>query len=772
MIMAFRKSVLSVLSIGFLALSVFVVSAPAPAQAQAYGSTGQTISEIRIIGAERIEPQTILTYMDMQVGDRATPERMNYTLKSLFATGLFADVRLNQRNGVMEVYVRENPVVNQIAFEGNDKLDDEELLTEIQMRPRNVFTRTKVQTDVGRLYQIYRRNGRFSVKIEPKVIELGQNRVNLVFEIDEGAVTKVESIRFVGNKRYDDDKLRSEISTKETRWYRFISSDDRYDPDRLSYDKELLRRFYLSQGYADFRVVSAVAELSTDRDSFFLTFTVDEGVRYKINDVTLRSAMAHFDPDVLRRYVTVEEGDWYDADEVTEAVDNMTDAMGDMQYAFVSVRPDVHRNRAAQTIDLSFVINESPRVFVERVDIHGNVRTLDKVIRREMELVEGDPFNRSKLADSEQNIRKLAYFEDVTVTPRQGSAPDKTVVDVDVTEQSTGELSIGAGFSTQDGPLADLRIRERNFLGKGQDLLAAATIAGERTEFDFSFTEPYFLGRDFSAGVDAFHITRDLQDESSFSQRRTGGGVRFGYPLSDNWRQTLRYRLERNEITDVQSDASLFIRQQSGDRMTSALSQRITYDTRDSLLYPTSGLYGWFDTEFAGLGGDASYVSAKLGSSWYYPLQEWLTLNLIGEGGAITGVGEDVAINERYFLGGSTLRGFQRAGVGPRDNATGDALGGNMFYRGTLEMSFPVGFPEEIGVKGHAFTDVGSLWEVDSAGISTVSLLDDSSLRGAAGVGLSWRSPMGPIRVDFSTPYLEESYDETEVFRFNFGTRF
>ncbi len=736
-----------------------------------YAQTGVRVSEIQIVGVERIEPATVLTYMDVRVGDPMDQGTMDKALKSLFATGLFADVTLRQKGRVLEVAVVENPVISQIVFEGNAKIENDELMAEISLRPRQVFTRTRVQADVNRLYQIYQRNGRFSANIEPKVIKLDQNRVNLVFEINEGAVTDVKTIRFIGNRHFDDDRLRSEVSTRESRWYRFLSSDDRYDPDRVSFDQELLRRFYLSQGYADFRLVSAVAELSHDRNHFFITFTVEEGERYRVKDIAINSALRHFDAAVLKPQVTFEVGDWYDADEVTKSIDKFTDALGDLQFAFVSVRPEIKRNREEQTIDVTFAINETPRVFVERIDIRGNVRTLDKVVRREMDLVEGDPFNRSKLAHSEQNTRDLGYFETVTVTPLQGSAPDKTVLDVEVVEQSTGELSIGAGFSTTDGPLADVAIRERNLLGRGQDLLLSSTIAGERTEFNFSFTEPYFLDRDFSAGVDLFHITRDLQDESSFDQRRTGGGLRFGYPLSDKWRQVLRYRLERNDITDVSASASRFILDQEGQRVSSAISQRLTYDDRNSTLFPTSGLMGWVDTEFAGLGGDTDYLSGKVGASYYYPVAEKWILNLLGEAGAIGSTGDnDIQINERFFLGGGSLRGFEPAGVGPRDIATEDSLGGNYFYRGTAELTFPLGLPEEMGIKGHTFTDFGSLWELDDA--TGVNIKDTNSVRAAAGIGISWRSPLGPIRVDFSAPYLDEEFDKTESFRFNFGTRF
>ena len=754
-----RQVLVSVLALAALAVL--------PMQALAQG---KTIGDIRVDGTERVEPATVISYLDLRVGDPMTQEALDRGLKSLFATGLFADVSLRQEGATLVVKVDENPVINQIAFEGNDKVEDEELLAEVQLRPRQVFTRTKVQADVARLYQVYRRNGRFSVNIEPKVIRLEQNRVNLVFEIEENDVTKVESIRFVGNRHYDDDHLRSEISTKESAWYRFISADDRYDPDRMAFDQELLRRYYLSQGYADFNLVSAVAELSNDRSGFYITFTLEEGERYKFGDVSISSQLRDFDASVLNGQVEITKGDWYDADRVQETVDKLTDALGDLQYAFVSIKPETKRNRESKTVDVVFQISETPRVFVERIDVNGNVRTLDKVIRREMLLVEGDPFNKSKLARSEQRIRDLNFFETASMSIEPGSAPDKTVVNVDVAEKSTGELSVGAGFSTNDGPLADFRIRERNLLGKGQDLLLGATIAGERTEFDLAFTEPHFLDRDLSAGADLFHVTRDLQDESSYDQRRTGGALRMGFPLSERWRDTVRYRYERNEITDVQGDASRFIRDQEGQRDTSAISNRLTYDNRDSTLFPTDGWLLWLDTEVAGLGGDAEYVSGKTGASYYYPLADQWTVNLLGEVAAIGGYGDgDVQINERFFLGGSTLRGFEQAGVGPRDITTDDALGGNYFYRGSVETSFPLGLPDDMGILGHAFSDFGTLWELDDAGPEVV---DDSTIRASVGLGLSWRSPFGPVRVDLAAPLAKEDYDEKESFRFNFGTRF
>lgn len=729
-----------------------------------------TIERIEITGAQRIEETTIASYIDVKRGDEINGLTSDRILKNLFATGLFADVKVAHNGGTLAINVIENPIVNEIAFEGNDDIDSNELLSEIQIRPRQVFTRTKVQSDVKRLHQIYRRKGRFSVSIQPKIIKLDQNRVNLVFEIQEGDVTKVKTVRFVGNTHFGDSKLRSVITTKQSAWYRFISNSDRYDPDRLQFDQELLREFYLSQGYADFQIISAVSELSQNGDDFFVTISVEEGTRYRVNNIEIVSQINGFDESVLNESITFESGDWYNAGRVKSSVQKMSDQLGDLQYAFVDIRPDIRKNRAEGSLDIVFIVNETPRVFVERINVNGNIRTLDKVLRREMEVVEGDPFNRTKIARSERNLRNLDFFETVDLQVSQGSAPDKTVIDINVQEKSTGELSIGAGFSSSDGPLADLRIRERNLLGKGQDLLFSTTIAGERTEFDVSFTEPYFLGRDISAGIDLFHTERDLQDESSFDQRRSGGALRVGYPLSKNWRQTLRYRAESNDITDVQSDASRFIIDQEGKRTTSALSQRLFYDTRDSSIQTTSGMTYWLDTEVAGLGGDAKYVSAKTGSSYFHPLTDDWIINVLGEIGAIESYGDaDVEINERYFLGGSTLRGFERSGVGPRDSATGDSLGGNVFYRGSIEMSFPLGLPKELGIKGHTFTDVGSLWDIDETG---TELQEENTLRASAGVGVSWRSPFGPIRVDLAVPYLKEDFDEEEHFRFDFGTRF
>lgn len=732
-----------------------------------------TIQKVRVEGTQRIEPATVLSYIDVQAGDTFDGDRLDRALKALYATGLFSDVSLYQENNDLIVVVTENPIVNEINFEGNDKLKDDVLLSEIQIRPRTVFTRSRVQADVERLQEIYRQSGRFSASIDPKIIKLDQNRVNLVFEISEGPQTLISRISFIGNKKFDDADLQRVVRSKEDRWWRFFSSDDKYDPDRLAYDKELLRKFYLNNGYADFRVDNAVAELSPDRKDFFVTFTLDEGERYKVGNVHIASNIAGLNADPLKTTLTFAPGDWYNASQIEKTVQAMTDALGNMQYAFVDVKPEVARNRDKHTIDIRFTVNESQKTFVNNINISGNVRTMDEVIRREMALVEGDPFNTAKLKKSEQNIKDLGFFDNVDVKPVQSAAPDKTDINVAVSEKSTGELSVGAGFSTSDGPLADFRIRERNFLGKGQKLELATTISGSRNEVDFSFLEPYFLRRDLAAGVHLFHITRDLQDQSSYDSRKTGGALSLGYPLSEKLRQTLGYRYDVTEITNIDPSASTYIQQQRGQRSTSAVNQKLVYDATNSKLEPTEGYNLRLENEVAGLGGDADYLRTKVGASYYYPIVDKWIFNLLGEAGYIFGLkNDDVRINERFYIGGSTLRGFQDGGIGPRDAATGDALGGNKFWRGTAELDFPSGLADDLGVRLHAFSDFGALYDVDQTPVAGSAIQDSSAMRVSAGVGATWRSPMGPVRIDLAAPVKKEEYDKTEVFRFSFGTRF
>jgi len=727
------------------------------------------VREIRVEGSQRIEAGTVRSYMGIQPGDEISPGALDRSLKSLFATGLFADVTIRRDGPDVVVRIVENPIINRLAFEGNRRIEDEILRDEVKLRPRVVFTRSRVQTDLQRIMDLYRRSGRFSAVVVPKVIQLPQNRVDLVFEIKEGELTEIRKISFVGNKEFDDGDLREIVQTKESAWYRFFSSDDTYDPDRLTFDRELLRRHYLANGYADFRVVSAIAELTPNNKAFFVTFTVEEGKRYKFGKIDVRTALKNVDVKKLRADLPIETGNWYNADEVEAAIGSLTDAVGILGYAFVDIRPRVQRDRDKRTVDVTFTIQEGPRVFVELVNISGNVRTLDEVIRREVLLVEGDAFNTSKLRRSRQRIRNLGFFERVEIENKAGSAPDKTVIDVSVREKSTGEISFGAGFSSTSGVLADTSIRERNLLGRGQDLKLGVQIGEKQQQIDLSFTEPYFLNREVSAGFDVFRTVRDLQSESSFERESLGFALRAGYRVTEALSQSWKYTLREEDITDVPSDASAAIKEQEGEFVTSAIGQTLLYDKRDSRFTPTDGYFVQFENTLAGFGGDSRYLRNEVSSGTFFSLAERWILNIGGGGGYIVGIGDDIRIIDRFFLGGNSLRGFEDSGVGPRDLATQDSVGGNWYYRGTVGLRFPLGLPNEFGLSGRIFTDAGSIGENDS---TLASITDTGSLRMSVGTGILWNSPFGPVNIDLAQAILKEDFDQTEIFRFSFGARF
>ena len=742
--------------------------APIPRRSSPIRPGSPVVAEIVVEGTQRIEPETVRSYMLIKEGDPLDPERVNESLKGLYSTGLFADVTLRREGDVLFVRVVENPIINRIAFEGDKELEEETLRNEVQLRARIVYTRTRVQNDVKRILDLYRRTGRFAATVEPKVVQLPQNRVDLVFEIDEGQSTGIRRISFIGNREFSDRSLREVIQTAETRWYRFLSSDDTYDPDRLTFDRELLRRHYLRSGFADFRVVSAVAELTPNRKDFFITFTIEEGKRYTFSGLTIESKIKDVKPATVQSVIEIEKGDWYDSEAVDDTVVALSNAVGDFGFAFVTVLPNVKRDRKKRTIDIKFVIQEGARVFIERIDIGGNVRTLDKVIRREFQVVEGDAFNSTKLRRSRTRIQNLGYFSRVDVNNVPGSEADKTVVKVDVSEKSTGELSVGAGFSSQNGPLVDLRVRERNLLGKGQDLRASITLAANTQNLDVGFTEPYFLDKELSFGVDGFHTASS--NVSEFESITTGARLRLGYVLAENLRQTVRYTFMRDEITDVDSTASVFIQNEESINFVSVVGQELSYDRRNSRIEPTDGYIARLTNDLAGIGGDISYLKSRIFGKYYYGIAQGWVASVRSEIGYITGLGDDdVRISDRFFLGGDKLRGFGNGGVGPRDISTDDALGGNFVYSGSIELTFPLGLPKQLGVSGAVFTDAGSLSELD---FENPIIADTASVRWATGIGLAWRSPFGPVRIDYAVPILKEDFDATENFRFNFGTRF
>jgi outer membrane protein insertion porin family len=762
------------LAVAWVVVALLGSLGPAIAQGQSSlpetGDEGGVIGAIEVEGNQRIEAPTIRSYLTVGVGDPFDPAQLDQSLKNLFATGLFDDVVLRREGDSLVVAVVENPIINRIAFEGNQRLDDETLDAELQLRPRIVYTRSRVQNAVNRILELYRRNGRFAATVEPKVIQLPENRVDLVFEINEGPLTEVQRIIFVGNNAFSDSTLRDVVQTKESAWYRFFTSDDTYDPDRLAFDQELLRRFYLSRGYADFNVRSAIAELTPDGRNFVITFTVDEGQPYNFGNIGLESRLRDFDPEQLRELITTRSGEVYNADQVEDSIVALTEEVGERGYAFVDIQPQLNKRTDEQIIDLTYVINEASRVYIERIDIVGNVRTLDEVIRREFRLAEGDAFNTALLRRSRQRIQDLGYFENVEMTTQPGSSPDKTNIDVAVTERSTGELSFGAGFSTSDGPLGDIRLTERNLLGRGQSLRANFTISGRTQEIDFSFTEPYFLDRDLAATIDLYRRETDFQDESSFDQTTTGGTISGSYPLTERLRHGVRFTVREDEISDVDEDASPFIQAEEGADLTILIGQTLTYDTRDTRFLPSDGALLRFEQDLADFGGDTQFLRNEGLASYYYPFAPEWVLNLAARAGYIFGFGgKEVRLFDRFFLGGATFRGFRFAGVGPRDTSTDDALGGNLVATGTIEQRFPLGLPEELRMFGRVFTETGTLTEVDAEG---PTVADSGALRLSVGVGLSWLSPLGPIALDLSQAVVKEPEDETEFFRVSFGTRF
>lgn len=758
-----------------LAAALLGGTAPIVIPVAAYAQSSGLIRDIQVEGNNRIESATVNAYLTVAAGDSYDAQQINNSLKALFSTGLFADVSFSFNQGILKVNVVENPIINRIAFEGNQRLKDDVLSAELQLRPRVVYTRTKVQSDVQRVLELYRRSGRFAATVEPKVIQLEQNRVDLVFEIDEGDATGIRKINFVGNKAFDDGELSDVIRTTESAWWKILTSDDNYDPDRVTFDRELLRRFYLSAGYADFQVLSSVAELTPDRSDFFVTYTVSEGKRYQFGNINVVSQIDKIDPEALRPLIEeeIKTGEWYNANLVDDAVDALTTSVGDQGYAFIDIRPNVQRNRENGTIDLTFTIAEGPKVYVERINVVGNVRTLDEVIRREFRLVEGDAFSSSKMKRSKQRIENLNFFKTVDVKTLPGKTPDQTVIEVDVEEKSTGEFSIGAGYGTDNGAFGQLGLRERNLLGKGQDLRLNFTVGSSDQQIDLSFTEPYFLDREIAAGIDVYRREEDNQDESSYDEEQTGGRLRAGFKYTENLSHAFRYSLEKNSYSDIdESEASRLLLIEDTEFIESVVGHTLTYDERDSTIAPTEGYFARLSNDFAGVGGDETYLKSRVEGGYFYPLDrehEWV-VSTRASTGYIVGIGDDTRISQRFMLGGSNLRGFESAGAGPRDISTGDALGGKMYYAGTVQMDFPLGLPSEFALKGRVFSDFGSSEGVDGARAGEI--YDTGSIRGSVGVGVGWESPFGPIGVDLSQAILKEDHDKEEVFRLNFGTRF
>jgi len=742
------------------------------------------VKRISVLGTQRIEPATVLSYITMHVGDNFSSPAEDRALKSLFATGLFSDVKIDWDGSTLTVHVVENPIINQVEFEGNNKVTTKDLQKEIQLQPRMVFTRAKVQSDIQRIIELYRRNGKFAASVDPQIIQRPQNRVDLIYSVNEGPTTDVARIIFVGNKVYDDSTLRGQIATEESAWWRILATNDNYDPDRLLFDREQLRRFYVSHGYADFHVVSAVAELTPDHSAFYITFTLDEGAKYHFGKVEISSKVKELPAQTLRPLVNIQAGELYDENLVESAKDALITAVGTKGYANAEVGVRLRRNADSRTMDVVMSIEQGPRVYVDKINIVGNTRTLDRVIRRELRFSEGDAFNRQLVDRSRTRIRALGFFKDVAIKNSAGSRPDKTDITVQLTEQSTGELSLGAGYSSTSSFVGEFAYTERNLFGRGQFLRASIQMSTLSKQFEFRFTEPWFLNRPLAAGIDLYKWVTNY-NQAAYQGDATAGSVRFGFPTSEYGSIGLNYTYRINKVTPYSNAPAELIRQvelYGASSRTSEIGYSFVYNTLDDAIKPTSGMVFSFDQDFAGFGGNLKFLKTEGSFSTYHKLfGDAFIASLTGSSGFITGYGGSVVpIQERYFKGGDSFRGFKLAGIGPRDvDVSGDsgAVGGDFYAIGTAQLRLPDFVPPDYGMNFSLFTDFGTLGHLKSttalcpAATATSSCIRDNlALRVSAGVSIGWKSPFGPVQIDLGVPFVKAPYDKTEIIHFSAGT--
>jgi outer membrane protein insertion porin family len=785
------------------ALALFVSTIGALAQA------------IVVQGNRRVDTQTIRSYVDGQSPDAAR--------KDLMATGLFSRVEVSARGGQTIVSVRENEVINRVVFEGNKKLKTEVIIGELQSKAGGPFSQASADADAARVREIYQRSGRGNASVNVRTVALDNGRVDVVFTVVEGEKTGVKSIEFTGNQAFSSGRLRDQMTTTESNFLSWLKTSDVYDPDRVSSDLELIRRYYLRNGYADFRVVSTDVRFDDAKSGYVITITVDEGAQYKIGNVSVESRIPDVDANRLRGLSKVSPGDTYNADAVEKSLVAMTTEIASRGYAFAQVRPRGDRDFSTHSINLSYIVEEGPRVYIERLNIRGNTRTRDYVIRREFDLGEGDAYNKVMIDRAERRLNNLGYFKKVRITNEPGSTPDRVVVNVEVEDQPTGQLSVSGGYSTSDGFIGEVAVAETNLLGRGQYARLAGSLGQYSSGVEFNFTEPYFLDQRLAAGFDVYNKQSDNTRYARYENRMTGGTLRVGLPLTEEITAQMRYSIYQQEVKipndtnkpynncstpianyaynaypDCVNDgeASLALKEAVGTTLTSLAGYTLSYNTLDNNKNPRSGIYGEFRQDVAGIGGDSKYIRSTAEGRYYHEITDDFVGMVKVQGGYLTG--KNLKIVDNFFMGPQLVRGFAPSGIGPRDvtvDPRNNALGGTTYFGGTTELQFPIfGLPREVGLKGALFADAGTLFGYDGktdfasflgtsaycpAGGTTptkyptcVTVRDKSTIRSSVGVSVLWASPLGPIRFDFAHPITKDTYDRTQVFRFTGGTAF
>ena len=735
-----------------------------------WGCTADPISSFHVEGNQRIETGTILNYVTLKKGESPTDADLDSCLKALYASGYFSDVSLKQVGPALVIQVVENPSINRIVFEGNNALSDKILGTEMRINPRELLDKAKIQLEVQRILAFYRAKGHFNAKVTPKIITREQNRVDIIFEIEEGTAAKVRKIIFVGNKRFSDDTLQHVLMTKEKKWWRFFANDDFYDPDRLEADKDNLRKFYLSKGYADFRVVSAVAELVPSQDGFIVSFTLDEGERYKFGDIVVKTEISGLHVQEMQKKIQSQKGDWYSFSVIEKDRDTLNSIAGDYGFAFVDIRIIPAQNEKEKTINLTYQLLEGPKVFINKIDIVGNTRTVDSVIRRQLFLAEGDAYNSTKLRSSNRRLENLGFFKKVNIQqkPVLGDAT-KTDLEIEVQEQSTGEINFSAGYNTVSGPFGMITFIERNLFGRAYEFSSRLYYGKKNKSLNVSIEDPYFLNKELLVGIGAIRAQDDQESESSYKQTSNGARIWAEYHLAELLTQRWSYGISQDKLGSIPATAAPQIQAQAGKKMTSSITHGLTYDKRNFKFNPSEGYIASMSNQWAGVGGDIKFLKNIISGAVYYTPIDDLTVSVDAQFRVLNGLdGQRPRISDKFTLGGTSLRGFDYAGVGPRyKSGFKEALGGDRMFSATAEATFPIGISKDLGVRGAVFVDAGTTW--DSKETSS-TVCNDKALRMSAGFGFGWASPMGLIRIDFGFPFMSKPEDKKSVLLINFGT--